>query len=222
MATIEKNVSEYSKRIPFFLDSFLSSPNAKIPRQGQWILTFDKIPKPAIKKAIKYEPGSTWAIESALTAALNKNYTESQGCLFAQAVEIPGESTATNPEGLQTNGFIRSTVGAGREVFEQLKIVFLETNVSFVDNVIRPWVIATSHLGLIARDGDDNYRTDATIFKLGNTANGPILLQKFNFFGVCPINVSGMELNYSSSNSPINRNATFLYHYYTTEGSTIS
>jgi hypothetical protein len=215
------SLTEYSGRIPFFLDSFLSSPGAKIPRQGQWILTFDKIPEPAIKKAIKYEPGNTWSIETAMAAALNENYIKSQGCLFAQAVEIPGEATSTNPEGLQTNGFIRSVVGGGREIFEQLKIVFLETNTSFVDNVIRPWVIATSHLGLIARSGDDNYRTDATVFKLGNTEKGPVLLQKYNFFGVCPINVSGMEFNYSPSNSPINRNATFLYHYYTTEGSTI-
>jgi hypothetical protein len=215
-------LAEFSNRIPFFLDSFLNSPGTQIPRQGQWVLTFDDIPQAAIKKTIRYEPGNTWLIETAMAEALNENYVKSKGCLFAQAVEIPGEATAINPEGIQTNGFIRSTVGAGREVFEQLKIVFLETNTSFVDNVIRPWVIATSHLGLIARSGDDNYRTNATVFKLGNTSSGPVLLQKYNFFGVCPINVSGMEFNYSPSNSPINRNVTFLYHYYTSEGSVIT
>lgn len=214
------DVSEYKNRIPLFLD-FLNTSGGKIPRQGQWILTFENIPVPAITKSIKYEPG-TWLIQDSLTNALREDYVKKQGCLFAQAVEIPGEATAANPEGIQTNGFIRSTVGAGREVFEQLKVVFLETNTSFVDNVLRPWVVATSHLGLIARSGDDNYRTNAIVYKLGSTSTGPVLLQEYIFYGVCPINVSGMELNYSVSNSPINRNATFLYHYYTTRGSVIS
>jgi hypothetical protein len=211
------NLAEYKNRIPFFLDNFLNSPDGKIPRQGQWILTFESIPTPAIKKAIKYEPG-TWSIENSLNRSLKENYNKNQGCLFAQAVEIPGESTATNQEGPQINGFIRSTVGLGREPFQQLKIAFLETNTSFVDNVIRPWVVATSHLGLIARSGDDNYRTNVIVQKLGGNSKGPTLLQRYSFYGVCPISVSGMEFNYSTSNAPMTRDATFLYHYYTTEG----
>jgi hypothetical protein len=207
---------EYKNRIPFFLSSFLNTTEGKIPRQGQWILTFESIPIPAIKKAIKYEP-TGWDIENALQFSVKEDFVKSQGCLFAQAVEIPGEATSSNPEGLQTNGFIRSTVGAGREAFQSIKIMFLDTNANFVDNVIRPWVIATSHLGLIARSGDDNYRTNLIVYRLGTGTNGPFLLQKYSFYGICPIGVSGVEYNYTQSNSPITRDATFLYHYYTVE-----
>lgn len=211
--------------IPFFLENFLGKPASALPKGSQWVLVFEGgegyseiIPVKAILKGIDFEP-QKWEVERSINTTLKSDYQTTKGCMFAQAVQIPGESTTVNPEGLQTNGFIRSVVGGGRDNFPTLSIVFLETNVSFADSVIRPWVIATSHLGMIARKGDDNYRCNLSVYKLGviDAKTSPFVLQKFTFYGVCPISVSGEEYNYTQTSSPINREATFTYHYYNVE-----
>jgi hypothetical protein len=212
-------------QIPFFLKNFLGKPASALPKGSQWVLAFEGgegypevVPVKAILKGINFEP-QKWQLERSINTTLKQDYQTVKGCMFAQAVQIPGESNTVNPEGLQTNGFIRSTVGGGRDNFPVLSIVFLETNVSFADSVIRPWVIATSHLGMIARKGIDNYRCNISVYKLGviDAKTSPFVLQKFTFYGVCPISVSGEEYNYTQTSSPVNREATFTYHYYNVE-----
>jgi hypothetical protein len=223
---------EFGGQVPFFLQNFLGRPASSLPKGAQWVLMFegafspsqttpdysDILPVKAIKKGIKFEPRE-FQIDSALDATLIKDYQQTKGCLFAQGVQIPGESYTINPEGLQQSGYIRSFLGGGRDTFQSLDISFLETNVSFVDNVIRPWVIATSHLGMIARSGESNYRCNISVYKLGVSipSEPPHVIQKFTFFGACPISVTGEEYNYSQSTNHVNREATFTYHYYNSE-----
>jgi hypothetical protein len=213
----------FEGQIPFFLENFLGKPASALPKGAQWVMQFHAdngkiVPVEAIKKCIQYEP-EPWDIEYAMNTVLEKTYHDSRGCLFCQAIQIPGESMIANPEGLQTNGFLRTFVGGGRDNYPSLQVVFLESNISFVDNVIRPWVVATSHLGLIAREGADNYRCKIVFYKLGiiNINESPIVTQKYTFIGACPINVSGEEYNYSPVTNPVNRVVNFTYHYYTTE-----
>ncbi len=218
-------MAEFTDQIPFFLENFLSKPASALPKGAQWVLQFsygDKqiVPTKAIKKCIKFEPNA-WEIEEGMDIVLEDAYHTNKGCLFAQAIQIPGESMVANPEGLQTTGFIRGFVGGGRDNFPSLQVVFLETNISFVDNVIRPWVITTAHLGLIARGGDDNYRGNIDIYKLGvvNSFEPPIVTQRYTFYGVCPISVAGEEFNYSTVTTPTNRATNFTYHYYSVHSS---
>lgn len=224
---------ELGSQIPFFLDTFLSKPASSLPKGAQWVLVFEGayisnderlvpgneiVPVTAIKNGVQYEPRQ-WDIDGGLRTILTKDYQQTKGCLFAQAVQIPGESMVANPEGVQMNGFIRTFSGGGRNPFANLQISFLETNVSFVDNVIRPWTIATAHLGLIARSGPENYRCNISVYKLGVISSNqtPYIACKYTFFGACPIEVSGEEYNYTQTTSPVNREATFIYHYYTVE-----
>lgn len=224
---------EFSGQIPFFLTTFLSKPASALPKGAQWVLSFDGsylapgeqrirendvLPVTAIRQGLGYEPQG-WNIEQGLNTLLARDYQQTKGCLFAQAVQIPGESVVANPEGLQLNGYIRTTSGGGRNAFQNIQISFLETNVSFVDNVIRPWVVATSHLGFIARPGASNYRCNISVYKLGVYSNDttPYVACKYNFYGACPIDVSGEEYNYTQTSAPVNREATFIYHYYTIE-----
>lgn len=226
--------TEFRGQIPFFLNSFLSKPATALPKGAQWVLVFegvfnsegkidynDILPVPAIKLGIKYEPRK-WDIDKALESTLEYDNQKTKGCLFVQAVKLPGESNTVNPEGLQQSGFIRTATGQGRDAFANLEISFLDTNISFVDNVIRPWVIATSHLGMIARSGAENYRCNISVYKLGvlTVDQPPFVLQKYTFFGACPITVSGEEYNYTQTQTPINREATFVYHYYSMDTST--
>lgn len=225
---------ELGSQIPFFLENFLSKPASSLPKGAQWVLVFEGpyqhnntngvsdykyvLPVPAILIGTKYEPGS-WDIEGAIETTLKQDYQQTKGCLFVQAVNIPGESNQANPEGLQQSGYIRTVSGAGRDALANLQISFLETNVSFVDNVIRPWTIATSHLGMIARSGEKNYRCNMSVYKLGTLtpSQPPHVLIKYSFFGACPISVSGEEYNYTQTSSAIRRESTFIYHYYTIE-----
>lgn len=222
---------ELGGQIPFFLESFLSKPASALPKGAQWVLVFeggfnsertnrdynDVLPVPAIKKVARSFEPQVWDIDGAIDTTLQKDYQTTKGCMFAQAVSLPGESNQVNPEGLQQSGFIRTFSGAGRDPFANLQISFLDTNISFVDNVIRPWVVATAHLGLIAREGEDNYRCNISVYKLGviSVDKTPFVLQKYTFFGACPVSVTGEEYNYTQTQSPINREASFIYHYYT-------
>lgn len=222
-------LSPFSGRIPYFLNHVLGSPAGSIPKAALWVLSFDGIygetessgnngkivPIEAIKKGTTYEPGK-WNIDSNIDITIQEKYQTTKGCMFAQAVQIPGEGVNVNTEGVAYNGYIRSQIGAGRVDQNLLQISFLDTNISFVDNTIRAWVIATSHLGMIARTGPDNYRGNISAYKLSVTtpSEPPTVTQHYKFFGVCPISISSEEWNYSKDISMRPREVTFAYHYY--------
>lgn len=211
----------FESPIPYFLTEFLTRPATAIPKGAQWILQFGDFPTDAIKNALKYEPQS-WNIDSALSKCTEDRLQNTKGCLFAQGIQLPGESMVANPEGLQYGGYLRTTVGGGRDAYTPLQIVFLDTNVSFADNVIRPWVIATSYLGLVADSSIDEYRTWFTLYRLGviDRKTPAHITQKITFYDACPVSVAGEEFNYSTQTAPRLRETTFTYHYYTIDSVT--
>jgi hypothetical protein len=227
------SVSEISHQIPHFLQSVLSTPAGALPKGPLWAVIFEDsfnpgttingsgIPK-VITKVTQYEPQlPKWNIEAAVKEICSPQYVSTKGCILAQNVTLPGEGIVqTGVEGLQYNGFIRGKVGNGRDDYEPIKISFLNTNVSFVDNVIRPWVIMTGHLGLIARDGDLTYRTNMKIIRFGSSdrKKPPFILQTFTFYGVCPVSVDAEEYTQDGSVN-ITKSASFIYQWYTVDSS---
>lgn len=216
-------ISDFSGQIPLFFDAFLSRPASTLPKGSQWVVDFEGLQdvKSAILKTVSLEP-QKWSIKEGLNLLTDSGDYNRKGLLFAQAVSIPGESTVANPEGIQKNHFIQTTTGDGRSPYASnaLNISFLETNVSFVDNVIRPWVITTARLGLIARPpGETNYRQNISVYKFGvlTPNQPPFILIKYTFYGACPIEITSEEYNYSPTTGAINRDVTFLYHYYKVE-----
>jgi len=209
----------YSGQVPHFLESFLGRPASALPKGALWVVDFEGLDsvRDAIKKTAELEPGKGWNIVAGLNCLIKTEAYKNKGCLFCQAVSVPGEQTIVNPEGIQKGHFIRTATGDGRSDYTTgLKMTFLDTNVSFVDNVLRPWVVTTARLGLIARTGRDQYRQNISIYKLGvlKPAQPPFVLQKYLFKGACPVEVSTEEYNYTASTSPINREATFTFHSY--------
>jgi hypothetical protein len=210
---------DFTRRIPSFLDTFLSKPASSLPKGGQWVVDFGNFSsvKQAIINTAKLLPGNGWKVEDGFDKITAEDYTK-RGCLFVQAIEIPGESVVVNPEGIQKNHFIRTATGDGRSDYATaLRMVFLNTNVSFVDNIIRPWVLTTARLGLVARpNGNQQYRQDITVYKLGVTDSNtpPYIAEQYTFYGVCPIEVSSEEYNYTPLTSPILRDVTFTFHNY--------
>jgi len=217
-------MSEIDGRIPHFLQAVLASPVGSINRGAQWVVAFGKRPGdlgsvilPAIKKALSYE-GKTWMIDKASEAVLGNDFQNNKGCVFAQAIDIPGESLVVNPEGnIMSNAFLRSYVGQGRNQMPEMRMTFLDTNVSFADNFLRPWVIATGNFGMWANTNrDEQYRTDIICWKLGAYSAGtsPAITQIITFYDACCTSVANEELNYAPMTSPQMREGSFIYNYY--------
>lgn len=216
-------LTDFSGQIPLFFESFLSKPASALPKGAQWVVDFEGLNdvKDAILRTAELEPGK-WNVKDGLNLLVSNQDYNRKGLLFCQAVSVPGESTVVNPEGIQKNHYIMTATGDGRSPYAPtgLRMVFLDTNVSFVDNVVRPWVVTTARLGMIARPkGPTNYRQDISVYKIGvlTPQQPPFILQKYTFKGCCAIDVSEEEYNYGPTNAPVNREATFVYHYYTLE-----
>ena len=209
-----------------FLSTFLSRPASSIPKGAQWIVSFEPGERtlqqaifPAINEAYKKEPGLAvkWDTETAAAAILADEYQKNRGCMFCQAIGLPGEGLNVNSEGnIKTNAFLRSYVGGGRNDLPIMKMTFLDTNISFVDSFLRGWALATANFGLIARHPYDtkNYRTDIICYKFGITPKGPFITQSIFFRNACCVSVSEEEYQYSHASAPVLREARFIYNSY--------
>ena len=214
--------SSFIGQIPFFLNAILSTPAGALPKGPLWVLAFefDDNIRNTIKSVKDYEPRmpEPWEISDALDVITSRMYQEEKGCMLAQNVTVPGEALNYSQEGIDYNGFITGGVGKGRTNFDPLNISFLNTNVSFLENVIRPWVVMTGHLGMIARPDSQKYRCNMTIYRLGidRVDRPPFVAQQFNYFGVCPINIFAEEYSYSAEGVQPTKSAQFAYQWYTT------
>lgn len=224
-------IDRVSENIPSFLDGFLSKPSSSIPKGAQWIISFEEASErgslvdailPAITLAYKREPNASgkWNTEEAAKTILTPAYQGSRGCLFCQAIGLPGDAMNPVTEGsIKSNEFIRSYVGAGRDDFPIMRATFLDTHVSFVDSFLRGWALATANFGLLARPiGDDkNYRTNLVCHKFGITQKGPFIIQTMTFKDICCVGVSEEEYTYNHASAPVLREARFVYNSYTVD-----
>lgn len=217
-----------NRNIPAFLNLFLSRPASALPKGAQWVVAFEDLQGrilPGIQLAYTYEPrGAEWQTLKASQTVLSDDYQKTRGCLFCQAIDLPGEGTNVNVEGIQSNAYIRSYVGAGREDFQKMRMTFLETNVSFADNFLRGWALSTANFGMLARAKNDqkNYRTNLICYKIGTIAPDlpPFILMQMSFYDICCISVSNEEYNYAPVTSPVMREAQFVYNHYTVDTTT--
>jgi hypothetical protein len=217
MASLENNV----RLIPDFLSTFLSKDQTSIYRGASWLVVFQN--PESLRKAIKiaghYEP-FPWDTAKGAAYVTKNEFNQRNGCMFAQAISIPGESFQPIPGGnISTNAFIRPYVGAGRNSFPLLRMSFLETVVSFADNFLRPWVLATQTFGMLAPQYDwQNYRTTIECYKLSPHSFGsnqvPDIAMKYVFYDACCVSVGDEEFNYNPITSPVLRDAQFVYSSY--------
>lgn len=201
-----------------FLQGFLTRPASSIPKGAQWIVSFDDLNGllPAIEKAYSYEPNNIgkWATTQAASTILTDEYQKNKGCMFCQAIGLPGDGTDAVVEGnIKSNGYIRSYVGAGRNDFPIMRMTFVDTNISFADSFLRGWSLATANFGLIMRS-NPKYRTNLTCHKFAITPKGPFIIQTMKFKDICCIGVSEEEYQYGPVTSPILREARFVYNNY--------
>ena len=209
----------FENTVPYFFDNVLSTPAGSLPKGAQWIVVFDGLQTiwPAIESSLKYER-QEWRIKAAADVASSPAFQTNKGCVLCQAIGLPGEGLVTNPGSeLQFNSYVRPYVGQGREQFPILRMTFLETNASFVDNFLRPWTIASGTYGLIARtDPKEQYRCKMWCYKIGtiHPNRPPFPLMKIEFQDICCVGVSEEEYSYQTVTQPILREAQFVYNSY--------
>lgn len=124
------------------------------------------------------------------------------GCIFADEVNQISDSysvsDATIGDDGTTGGIIPGIYSKNREGFAQkkLNIKFRETSVSFVDFVIRPWLIIASHYGRIA-DANDIIKSEINIVSFSKSGSSASNIRKvFTYFGCAPSSLTDIKLTY--------------------------
>lgn len=138
------------------------------------------------------------------------------GMHFAQNIVVPQDGFTPNSLGIaDSGGFLKGILGGDRMgVGEKtLTMELLETNLDFIDGVIRPWVIAASYRGLISRSDKSSIKSNILVTSYTKGASRPIR-KVHQFTGCVPYDVSGSTLDYDSEKL-IKRNVKWLYNHYT-------
>ena len=94
------------------------------------------------------------------------------GCMVIHGVNIPGEQVGFGYSGAKNRGgLIPVAHQTERLEPQELTMQVYEGNLSFVDTVIRPWIILTGHLGQVTRNIDDpaNIKCNITITQFAKT-----------------------------------------------------
>lgn len=207
------------------LESWLTS----IPLQSQWIILIQPFPScinTSILQGLERTGGDSknYNIDQARNLLTSYPFQSVNGCLFAQDVQIPNETMKTDTASVvNERGFLPGILSAGRTPSNQLTIGFLETNTSFTDFVIRPWVIAGEHFGFVARENDSvskrdvrNVKSTLYIMEYTRTFQNVSMIPRkvWTFFNCAPISVQNRSLGYDEPNTAPKMTTTWTYTDY--------
>jgi len=178
---IVNNITSHSGAPISVRDQFmhiLDTWEYSIPLNQLWMVFFN------IPPAVSTESMKRWGEdiiptvgESDINLAKNRfnntdMYMRNVGCAFAQTFTVPQEQNAISKVGPTNRGFLKAPILEQRQQFASINIEFLESNLSFVDFLIRPWTVLSSHLGYVARpDAVSNLATDIVVI---NFAKGGV------------------------------------------------
>lgn len=183
-----------------------------LPLTTQWIMLIHDFPKcinTEVMRRLEYINGSKQSFNINQAKAILTSYPLQKltGCIFTQGIQFPGESFNTELININSHrGFLPAPIATGREAPTSMTIDFLETNTSFTDTVIRPWVIAGSHFGFIARNLRDpqeslkNVKTTITILQYTRTIQSISMIPRkiWTFYNCAPTSVSDTSMTYDS------------------------
>lgn len=163
-----------------------------------------------------YEPN--WNINSDIDILSKNTWFLGDGTynLLVRSVTFPGDSIETERVGVSHSGNIKGLIGTQRSDMPNVNIVFMETNQSFADLVLRPWAILAGHLSL-HYVGTPNIKMPEIqlVCYQKVSADKPLKIRKtIRLKGVVPINIDNEEYNYTGDKI-IDRTINFAYTKYT-------
>lgn len=146
-----------------------------------------------------------WGIDAVRKRFDTHFYMKAMGCCLAQTVSVPVEQTSLDTVGPNNRGFLKGPIMGQRQSFAALNIEFLETTLSFVDFILRPWTIIAQHQGLVARQstsGEKGYmgetsslkRITSDIFLINFTRAGTKFQKNPGSSGEAYKNVRGLQV----------------------------
>ena len=203
-----------------------------IPLTTQWIVLVHSYPQcvnTRIIQGFEKTGGSrnSFDIDRAVSILKSAPLQKIVGCLFVQGINIPGDGLEVENVNISNNrGFLGVPITRARKPLDNLTIEFLETNTSFTDFVVRPWMIATSHYGLVARNPRDpaeqakNVKTTITVMQYTRTMQKISMIPRkiWHFYNCAPISVPNQQMTYDQESMERNILKTeWTYSHYTVE-----
>ena len=209
----------------FFLTQMESWFTA-IPMNTQWIVIIDKYPaciNTSVLQGLERIEGDKKGFDINRAVKILTTYPLQKivGCIFAQGVNIPGDSAGVDFVNIQNNrGFTPAPIATYRTYPNTLTMDFLDTNTSFTDLVLRPWVIAASHYGFVARNPNDSVEARKNVKT--NMFQGVSMIPRkiWRFYNCCPIDIGSRSMTYDAEGFASGRSymdTKWVYTHYTLE-----
>lgn len=231
-------------------DTFLDNLNDwsfSLPLNELWMVFFD-IPLTVNNDAMtawgentNQRVTNTESIDLARSCFLQKDsIMRTVGCSFAQSLIIPQEQNQISKIGPTNRGFLKAPVLEQRQQFGSINLEFLESNLSFTDFLIRPWIILSSHFGYVARP-DIDLTTDLIVVNFGKAGTdfqfkqsysdasqydpnadsvhiqnqrGFVARKMFIFEGCVPVNIAPERVSYTPEASVDRRDTEWTFRKY--------
>ena len=202
-----------------------------IPINSQWIVLINQYPSCISTKIIQGLERTDasrkgFDVDKAKNILLSFPLQKITGCIFSQGVSLPQESFSTEYLNIENHrGFSPGLISRERENPPQLSIDFLETNTSFPDFVIRPWIIAGSHFGFVSRNPTDkiesikNVKTTVSVLQYTRTVQNISMIPRkiWTFYNCAPVLIEGGSVDYAAGTAPTTISTKWVYSHYTVE-----
>lgn len=211
---------------------FLGSPDTQIPLDSNFLLVFES--DPILPRALTSDfpvglENGYWDVnnvKNALTNIVVKGENNAplggRGCMFVHAFDVPGEAIASSRPGtLANNSSFRSGVVTGErtQYGSTIDLGILETNKSFIEFVIRPWIALVSHYGLFTRapQSVQNVKTNMSGI-LFDRNNKNEVRKVYRFSGVAPVSMASVNYAFGKNDARIDK-VSFVFNNFGIAGS---
>lgn len=233
--SIQKTTNNKTSLVQSFLD-FISNPDTSIPLNSNFVIQFQIPPQIQDTNTTtsyeNWEPRSNeWkSLSERRKIAINKHQSKfgnlSDVSFFANGIILPQESLQVERGSVLNNGgLLAGAYGLNRTQQGTIKTTFLETEISFIDFVLRPWVMLTSQFGLIARGDATSIKTNLTVFTYTKqpkkeTSNAPAveIRKMYNFYDCAPVALGDggyAKHDWGKNSSLPVATVDWVYNYYT-------
>jgi len=206
------------------LNTWLTSPAL----QSQWICVIDRFPttlNSSILRTLERTAGNynAYDINIAKASLTSFPFQRVAGCIFANSIQMPGESYSIESASVDNNrGFIPGIIGGKRSSYaeNQLSLGFYESNTSFIDFVLRPWVMLASHYGFVTRkEPKFNIKCNITLLYYSKTFQNVSMIPRkvFRFYNCVPTTINSQKYSYTEVDYVESYEVNFAYTNYTIE-----
>jgi hypothetical protein len=207
-----------------------------IPLTTQWVVLIHEFPKcinTSIIQSLERHDGSKkgFDVDRAQKILTSFPLQKVTGCLFAQGFDLPTDEYTVDYINVENNrGFLPGVIAKERQAPGLLSLDFLETNTSFTDFVLRPWVIAGSHFGYVTRDPLNsseklkNVKSTITLLQYTRSLQNVSMIPNkvWHFYNAAPVNIGNRSGTYDTEAFVAGRNfmqTKWIYSHYTVENS---